>query len=143
MPPELYRHHLQMPIRYGDMDTLGHVNNAVYLTYFEQSRVQYFAELALWTGEPSEYGLIVAKITCEYKAPLRMADSAVEVYTRCSRLGTKSFTMLHDLRRTHDDDQAAVGEIIVVAFNYVEDRTIALPQAWRDSLMDYEPGLTS
>lgn len=141
--PEDYRHHTPMTVRYGDMDTLGHVNNATYLTYFEQARVGYFNELALWDGQPSELGLIVAKITVEYKLPLSMHDGVVDVWTRIARLGTKSFTMTHQIIRASDQAVAATGEIVVVVFDYVNNATAPLPDDWRQRIIAYEPGLST
>lgn len=138
--PEHYRYVTPMTIRYNDMDTLGHVNNAVYLTYFEQARVNYFRDLTLWTGEASEFGLILAKATCEYKLPLRMDDGTVNIWTRCSRIGNKSFEMAHLITRA-DESIAATGHTVMVAFDYVHNQTVAIPSAWRQSLIDYEPGL--
>ncbi|MFW5691224.1 MAG: acyl-CoA thioesterase [Chloroflexota bacterium] len=140
--PENFRYHTPMAIRYRDMDTLGHVNNAVYLSYFEQARVGYFNDQQLWTGEPSVLGLIVARITVEYKQPLAMSDGIIDVWTRCSRLGTRSFTMEHIITRATDNAVAATGEIVVVVFDYVNNQTVPLPDAWRARLTEYEPGLT-
>lgn len=140
-PPENYRHHTPMVIRYGDMDTLGHVNNATYLTYFEQARIGYFNELDMWGGERSELGLIVARITIDYKLALAMSDGIVDVWTRVSRLGNKSFDMEHQITRSSDRAVAATGTVVVVVYNYQEDNPVALPGAWRERITKYEPGL--
>lgn len=137
---DLFKHQIQLAIRYGDLDTLGHVNNAKYATYVEQGRVTYFNDLALWDGSPSGVGLILARIEIDFKAPLVSADQDVIVWTRCSRLGNKSFDMTHALI-TPAGKLAAESKTVVVVYNYTEDQTVSMPADWRERLIAYEPGL--
>jgi acyl-CoA thioester hydrolase len=141
--PDGFRYHTAIPIRYRDMDTLGHVNNVVYLTYIEQARIEYFASLQLWDGNPNELGLILAKSTVEYLSPLSTADGTVHVWTRIARLGNKSFDMEHQLICERDNVaiQVAYGIIVMVAFDYHTNQTVAIPQTWRERIIEYEPAL--
>ncbi|RMG69634.1 MAG: acyl-CoA thioesterase [Chloroflexi bacterium] len=136
----LFKHHIELAIRYGDLDTLGHVNNAKYATYIEQARVTYVNELGLWDGSPSEMGLILARIEIDFKAPLIMADKTVIVWTRCSRLGNKSFDMMHQVV-TPSGKLAATCKAVGVVYNYKHECTIPMPDDWRKRLIAYEPGL--
>jgi acyl-CoA thioester hydrolase len=142
-PPENFRYHTPMVIRYGDMDTLGHVNNAKYLTYLEHARVSYFHELKLWDGSISALGLIIARISIDYKLPLTMHDGVVDIWTRCSRLGTKSFDIenLIIVTRGGVEQIAAQATTVTVVFDYSSNTTVALPDDWRQLLIEYEPGL--
>ncbi|MBC8100634.1 MAG: acyl-CoA thioesterase [Armatimonadetes bacterium] len=141
--PEGYRYYTPMTIRYGDMDTLGHVNNAKYLTYLEQARVSYFRDNGLWDGALSALGLIIARVTIDYKLPLTTADGTIDIWTRCNRLGNKSFDIEHQIitRRTGDAVIAATGTTVIVVFDYQKQMAIALPDAWRALLLAYEPAL--
>jgi acyl-CoA thioester hydrolase len=143
-PPEDYRYCLTVPIRYRDMDTLGHVNNVVYLTYLEQARIEYINHLGLWDGQPSEQGLILAKSTVEYRLPLAMSDRTVDVWTRVSRLGNRSFDMAHRLICQRDGQPAVAAEasIVMVVYNYVAGAAVPIPADWRDRLINYEPALS-
>src|ERR1051326_5853842 len=85
-----FRHKTKMEIRFVDVDAFGHVNNANYLTYFEQARVSYFDEVAGWDYDWSRQGIILARAEVNYVLPANFRDE-VYVYTRCSRIGTKSF----------------------------------------------------
>jgi len=139
-PPDGFRHHLPMPVRWGDMDALGHVNNATYLTYLEQARLTYFNDLGLWDASVNQLGLIMAKVVLDYKLPLVSTDD-VHVFTRTARLGGKSFdTEQVIVRRVGEQlETAAHGIITLVVFDYQANRSTAIPQAWRDKLISYEP----
>lgn len=80
VPPEGYRYETHIQVRWADLDALGHVNNATYLTYLEQARVSYFNDLGLWDGSIHQLGLIMAKVTLEYRLPVFGTDD-VYVYT--------------------------------------------------------------
>ena len=141
--PPNFRHHIRVPIRYADLDTLGHVNNASYLAYTEQARITYVRDLGIWDGYLSPLGLIVARICTDYKMALRLEDEAVDVWTRISRLGNKSFTIEYLLNRAGDHATAATSEIVIVAYDYENDQTIVIPDDWRAKIIAYEPALTS
>jgi acyl-CoA thioester hydrolase len=141
--PEGFRYYTPMTIRYGDMDTLGHVNNAKYLTYTEQARIAYFHERGIWDGSVSRLGVIVAHISIAYKAPLTMQDGTIDLWTRVSRLGTKSFD-IETLVMAQRDGQpllAASATTVMVVFDYTANSSVALPDSWRAIFMDYEPAL--
>jgi len=72
-------------VRFADIDAMGHVNNAVHLIYFEEGRKAFLREV-LDIVDPSDYPFILAKISCEYKRPIRLEDP-VEVKTWISETG--------------------------------------------------------
>ncbi|MFN8376178.1 MAG: thioesterase family protein [Anaerolineae bacterium] len=136
--PEKYYYHTPMTIRYGDMDTLGHVNNAKYLTYIEQARISFFRDLQLWQGGIAEIGMIVAKISIDYKLPLTMDDGEVDIWTRCSRLGTKSFDLEQVVLR-RDGATAASAVTVMVVYDYQANTSVALPDSWKPRLLASRP----
>jgi len=70
-------------VRFRDLDPMGHVNNAVFLTYLEQARVALFSELEVATGL-EEMNMIVARVEIDFKAPVRLGQE-VEISVRPSR----------------------------------------------------------
>jgi acyl-CoA thioester hydrolase len=59
-----------IPLRFSDMDMFGHANNAVYLTYFEQARSQYWKEILHWNWDT--YGIVLVKSELEYIKPITL-----------------------------------------------------------------------
>ncbi|MGB9521632.1 MAG: acyl-CoA thioesterase, partial [Anaerolineales bacterium] len=74
-------------IRYGDLDPQGHVNNAKYLTYMEQARIQYIKNLGLWKSNSFlDVGIILAEVRVTYRIPIQYGTE-IKVGVRVSRLG--------------------------------------------------------
>lgn len=138
--PENYRYSTAIPIRYGDMDTLGHVNNAKYLTYLEQSRISYIRDRGLWNGSLSAQGLIIARIEIDYRAPISMEDGQTVVWTRVSRIGNKSFDMaqLVLVERAGKVITAAEANTVIVVYDYTAAVTTPIPDTWRALINTFE-----
>lgn len=119
---------------------MGHVNNANYLTYIEYARIKYFEDVVgsevKWSHQ---LGVILARVEIDYKAPVFLRDS-IFVYTRCSRLGTKSFTLDWLIVREKEgrEEIVAQGNAVLVCYDYENEKTIALPDAQRTKIQSYE-----
>ncbi|MEO8611817.1 MAG: thioesterase family protein [Chloroflexota bacterium] len=144
-PPDGFRHTTPITVRFSDLDAMGHVNNAVYLTYLEIGRIQYYRDLGLWQPIPRLIGPIMAKATVDYKLPLNLEDDQVVIYSRCARIGGKSYDMEHQIIRYKEDraELAAHGLIVMVAFDYRVGQSISVPDDWRAKFSAYEPLLNS
>ena len=117
-------------VRFRDLDPMGHVNNAVFLTYLEQARVAFFSEMGAATGL-EDMNMIVARVEIDFKAPVRFGQE-VEVSVRVSRFGTKSFDLDYELRV--DGGLVAVAKSVQVAFDYSRREPVAVPAEWREKL---------
>ena len=135
-----YRHSAAIQVRWGDLDALGHVNNAVYLTYVEQARIQYYRDLSLWDGSTEQTGLIMARVTMDLKLPL-YAEDQVRVLTRVSRLGNRSMDTQYLIVRSKNgaDEIATAGTVTLVTFDYAANSSVAIPPEWRAKINAYEP----
>ena len=101
-------------VRFSDCDPMGHVNNAVYSTYLEQARIGVLGGLDRF---------ILARVEIDFRAELR-AGEEVEVATRCSRLGTKSFDLEHVVRA--DGRVVAEAKSVLVGYDYDARQTIPI-----------------
>ena len=131
---------LRFPIatRYSDYDTKGHVNNAVYFTYFEWARLQAWRQVA--TGKPgltetdiSDPPLIVAEARVKYVSPANIGvPLAIEISVREVR--TKGFSFAYRVVAADDDRLVAEGDTVQVAYDYEAGRTMAIPPGMREAL---------
>ena len=134
-----FRFHHSIEIRYGDLDPQGHVNNAKYLTYFEQARIYYLIQLGLFNRDQSfmDVGVIVADVRITYLVPMHYADQ-VTIGVRTSKIGNKSLTMEQWVIDCETGEALAEGTVILVTFDYREHRTIPVPDEWREKITSFE-----
>jgi acyl-CoA thioester hydrolase len=126
-------------VRYGDLDPQGHVNNSKHLTYFEQARVAYWINMGLFTKDQSfmELGVIVADLHITYLEPIHFGQN-IKVGVRVVRLGNKSMTWKQNIVDADTGREFAEGEVVVVAYDYVAQKTIPIPQDWREKIVKFE-----
>jgi acyl-CoA thioester hydrolase len=100
-------------VRFRDVDAMGHVNNAVYSTYLEQARIGILGGL-----EP----FILARVEIDFRAQLE-EGAEVEVRSRCSHVGTKSFELQHEIWSA--DRLVAEAKSVLVGYDY--ERSLSVP----------------
>ena len=135
-----YRHRLS--VRFRDCDAMGHVNHAVYLTYFEQGRLTFWREL---TGTPSPHTrVIIARAECDYVSPAYFGDE-LEVRVNIGDIGRSSFGLMYEIVQTETERLVARGKTVMVSYDYEKRVSVPLPSATRDLLQRVkgsDPGLT-
>jgi acyl-CoA thioester hydrolase len=126
-------------VRYGDLDPQGHLNNAKYLTYFEQARIFYFTKLGLFKPGISfmDIGVILADVHLTFHAPV-LFGMDIHVGVRTTRLGNKSFTIEQALIDRSTGTQLCTGELVVVSYDYHIGRTLPIPSEWREKISMFE-----
>ena len=116
-----------LPIQWGDQDAFGHVNNTVYLRWFESVRIAYARQIDLGdVVEGKRVGPILAAICCQYRRQLTFPDT-VHVGARITRIGRSSLTMEHRVVSESLQAIAAEGDSTLVTFDYAAQKSIALP----------------
>jgi acyl-CoA thioester hydrolase len=139
-----FRYVHAMEVRFADLDVLGHLNNAKYLTYAEQARILYVRDVCQWDGNWRKLGMILARTEIDYKLPIAYEHQSA-VYIRVSRLGGKSFDFEYAIMRqagTTEPEIAATIKTVMVAYNYENDQSVAVPETWRKRILAYEPALS-
>ncbi|WP_101297193.1 acyl-CoA thioesterase [Halegenticoccus soli] len=127
-----YRYEASIQVRFGDLDLLGHVNNAVYVTYLEQARIDYFSDvLGL---DLDDLGMVIARLEIDYRRSVTLEDELV-VALRVSRLGGSSFDMEYELRA--GEEVVATAETTQVTIDD-SGSSRPIPEPWRRQLAEYE-----
>lgn len=129
-------HRQPIQIRFNDIDLVGHLNNAVYLEYFDLAKVQFFnqalADLTNWVAQ----GFVLAHITADYLCPVYL-DDPIEVTTRLVRLGNKSLELEQEVVSHETGVVHCRSRSVMVCMDYLEKQAIPLPERWRERLTDY------
>ena len=117
-------------VRFRDLDAMGHVNNAVFLTYIESARVAFLQHSgAVTTLE--DMSIILARIEIDFRAPIGFGDE-VEISVRASRFGEKSFDLEYELRV--GGTVVAQAKSVLVGYDYGKGEAIEIPDEWREKL---------
>lgn len=134
-----FRHQTAIQVRFKDVDSLGHVNNANHLTYMELARMNYFKEVVTATNDWTKTGFILAKIVIDYVEPI-LLDDTVSVFTRCSRTGNKSFDLEYEIVKQVNDEYVllAKGSTVLVCYNYETLKSIPINSLWVEKMRAFE-----
>ena len=120
---------VDIPVRFRDLDGMGHVNNAVYFTYMEIARTEYYREM---TGMTSldDFEFILAHAECDFKAPIGLGEPIL-VSVWPTRVGESSFTFQYEITGKTSGTLFATGQSVQVAYDYKTKRSEVLPHALR------------
>lgn len=135
-----FRSKVRIQVRYADLDTYGHVNNKVYLSYLEEARIAYIHDLGL--GDKItvfDFGSVVGRIDIKYLRPIEFGDE-VWAYTRCSRLGKKSYDLenIIVIRRENQELIAARAIVTMVSFDIKTKKSKPIDQVIIDRVNEFE-----
>ena len=123
----------RIPIRWGDMDAMGHVNNTVYFRYMEQARISWFEQLIpegeIWRST----GIVIVNATCNYKRPITYPGT-VEVRLLVGPPGSSSTPTFYELRVDADPEPYADGAAVVVFINMKTQKPSRIPDGIRNKL---------
>jgi len=130
---------LEVPVAWGDMDAFAHVNNTVYLRWFESARIAYFEKIgALERMKQQGVGPILARATIDYRLPVVYPDR-VKVSATVLKLGNTSFVMGYRASsQQHGDKVVAEGEGVIVMVDYRSGQKVALDEVLRAAIAGAE-----
>lgn len=133
-----FRFYHPIQVRFSDLDTQWHVNNARYLTFLEDARISYLKKLGLFDGKSfHDLHIIVASVSINYLAPIHPSQK-VSVGLRVSRLGNKSMTFLTQIEDQDTGKAMARAETIMVAYDYTDQQSTPISQEWRQRISAFE-----
>lgn len=132
-----FRFDVELPIRYRDLDTFEHVNNAVYGTYLEQARYRYFDRVLEVPYDRRE--MVLANLEIDFLRPLTLSDRTVTIACGVVAIGDSSFRMRYRVAPAGGDDPAATAETVLVAVEDGQSRSI--PSWWRERFVEFESDL--
>ena len=133
---EGYRFSTLMEIRFRDVDAMGHVNNAVYFTYLEQTRVDYVRAAGLVSKDatfPGGIGFILAEAHCQFKSPAYFGER-LRIWARVPGFRRSSFPMEYAIHSEEDGRLVVLAETVQVMFNYREKKVIPIPRELMETL---------
>jgi len=122
---------VEVPVAWGDMDAFGHVNNTVYIRWFETARIVLCKQLGLTVDRPEGLGPILATVTCDFVRPVEYPATIV-TKARVTKIGGRSLGVEHVV--TSGADVVASGTAVIVLFDYAAGESVAVPDEVRDAV---------
>ena len=119
-------------VRFSDTDALGHVNNAVYLSYLESARVDYLREL-LGAKKIEDLGVIIARVEIDYKSPA-FHHETLRVGCRVEEIGGSSIRMDYRVEDKATGRLVALAKSVLVAYDYATARVVRVRDEWREKM---------
>lgn len=123
-------------VRFRDLDPMGHVNNAVYLTYLEVARAHYWRALGL-TETSAIRTYVLARAAIDYRSPLRLGDDLI-CGVRVESFGVKSFTMTYRLRERSGGRLVATATTVQARFDYEAQQTLPIEEESKRLIRAFE-----
>ena len=131
---EDFRFSHEVEVRFRDLDAMGHVNNAVYLTYLEVARAAYMQGLGHASPDerslPVLFPFVISDISCRFFSPVRLGDRLV-VHVRADQVGAKSFLFDYLVTTVEDNHMVASAQSRQVSYDYAAGRSMPMPPELR------------
>jgi acyl-CoA thioester hydrolase len=122
--------------RFRDTDAMGHINNAVYISYLEVGRQAYWAEF----DRESDYRRVpftLARVACDFRSEA-LVKEVLEVGIRCTSIGTKSFAFEYVIREKTTGRLVVEATTVQVCYDYATKRSVPMPDELRRRLEAFE-----
>ena len=123
-------------VLFRDLDPYGHVNNAVFLTYFEWARTLLWFDITGKRGA-RDIGFIVARAECDFRMPLYFEP--IDICTRVGEIRNSSFDFVYEIRRNDGKELAATGRVVVVLFDWAQHSKMVIDDELRRKLEACRP----
>lgn len=125
----------KIQVRFADLDVMEHVNNAVYLSYFEMARVHYFRELLGTEWDWKANGVLIVRNEIDYIQPILLNDEP-EIQVFLHKIGSKSIHLKYEVWAK--GSLRTTGASVMVSFDATQMKTIEVPHEMRAALNQLE-----
>ena len=128
----MWKFEYELDVRFRDCDPMGHVNNAVYLTYLEAARFAWWRRIFGADGL-TDHGFIVARVEIDYRKAV-LPGQRLTVRLRVDAIGRSSFTVAYDILNTRTRETIAEARSVQVAYDYAKGSSVPLAEDVRAKL---------
>lgn len=137
MNTTIFRHITPIQLRFNDFDALGHVNNSIYLSFYDLGKTAYFNEVLPNVSTSKEVGVVIANIEVSFLLPVYPGEN-VAVETAVVEVGNKSFKLLQQLIDLDSKEVKCVCRTVMVCFDANTKSTRPISEEWRNAMAEYE-----
>ncbi len=139
-PVKPFRHKLDVQLRFNDIDMFGHVNNSVYLQFFDLGKLRYFEDALGKDFMKSGLAVVIVNINCDFFAP-SFLNEPLAVMTQTIHLGDKSLTLEQRIVNTSTGDVKCMARTVMAGFDPATLASAEIPADAKESLTSYDNGI--
>lgn len=131
-----FNHSLPIQIRFNDVDKFGHVNNAVYFSFYDLGKTEYFANVCPEVDWERD-GIVVVHIEANFVSQIYGSDH-IAVQTAVTEIGTKSFHLVQRVIDTETQEIKCICRSVMVMFDLVKHESKPLNKEWIEAICTFE-----
>mgnify|MGYP000670986360 CR=1 FL=1 len=122
---------IDSPVRWGDMDAFGHVNNVVFFQYFESARIAYLEKINYQQiFQQTNVSIILASVDCKFILPLFYPDF-IQIGAKVTDVQADRFIMDYAIFSTSQNKIAAIGSSNIVTYDYKLNKKAPVPTSYK------------
>ena len=132
-----FKNSIPVQLRFNDADSLGHINNSVYFSFYDLGKTEYFKAVKEKNPELKDAGIIIAHIEVDFFAPIFLSDE-IEVQTATLEIGNKSLTLIQRIFEPKTDAVKCICKTVLVSMDFKAQKSVPISDAWRQAISEYE-----
>lgn len=132
-----FKHILPIQMRFNDFDTLGHLNNTVYFSFYDLGKTTYFEAVLREKIDRTNLDLVIAHIEVDFISPVFPGDN-IAVQTAVVEIGRKSFRLFQQLIDLDTKVVKCVCRTVMVGFDVRTNTSKLLSDKWKESISRFE-----
>lgn len=132
----IFKHTLPIQIRFNDVDKFGHINNAVYFSFYDLGKTKYFESVCPnvnWNND----AIVVVHIDVDFMSQIFSTDD-ISVQTAITKIGTKSFELAQRVVDSETGDTKCICRSVMVAYDLIQHKSKPLNDEWVEAISAYE-----
>lgn len=132
-----FRHSYPLQIRFNDIDTLGHVNNSIYFTFYDLGKSRYFEAVKNCSIDWRRADVVIANINADFLSPI-YPDEKISVETCTLEIGNRSFTLLQRLINMQTGEIKGICRTVMVGFDITAGISAPVSDEWKEAICRFE-----
>ncbi len=137
-----FNHQETIQIRFNDIDVLGHVNNAVQLSYCDLGKVKYFEAVKKHVIKWNEAEMVVVNLDVDFYSPIFFGDD-IRIATKIYEVGNKSMKLVQVLFDDKTKKVKSICHSVMCGFDVKTNTSVLISDEWRDLIFSFETDLSN
>ena len=132
-----FHHSYPLQLRFNDIDSLGHVNNSVYFTFYDLGKSRYFETVKKQSIDWRKADVVIANVNADFLSPIYSYEQ-IAVETCCIEIGNRSFKLMQRIVNTTTGEVKGICRTIMVGFDVEAGVSAPISDEWKNAIRQFE-----